>query len=107
MEFDVDSLNNPHYNLRSGIFYIDELIRRFDGDVVLALAGYNAGPHNAKKWKNENEGKDADLFIEDIGFTETRGYVKKVMANYWTYTLLRKYGQYSYGNPLFSQKGPS
>ena len=52
---------------------------------MLALASYNGGPHKGSEWYAKNKRKTFDLFIEDIGFTETRGYVKKVLANYWSY----------------------
>ncbi len=42
----------------------------------------------------QNKDDDFDMFIEDIGFTETRNYVKKVLGNYWTYKLLKKTGSY-------------
>lgn len=95
--FTVDSLYSPYYNLRFGIYYIHQLLEEFDSNPALALAAYNAGPHNATRWNKNNGKKEYDLFIEDIGFTETRGYVKKVLANYWTYQILSKYPSYQYG----------
>ncbi len=89
--FSVDSLYVPEFNIRFGAYYLHELLQRFGGNMVLALAGYNAGPHNAQRWAKENRDKEIDLFVEDIGFTETRGYVKKVLANYWTYRFLSSY----------------
>ena len=62
----------------------------FNGSSVLALAAYNAGPGNAAKWMEAfplEEG-DPELFIEQIPLTETRGYVKHVMANAWIYSEL-------------------
>jgi soluble lytic murein transglycosylase len=55
------------------------------------LSSYNAGPHNAKKWYESNKSEEFDLFVEDIEFTETRGYVKKVMGNYWSYQELCRF----------------
>jgi len=90
-----DSLVCPIYNIRFGTWYIRELLDQFNENVVLALASYNGGPHNAQKWYNSNKEEEYDLFIEDIAFSETRGYVKKVLANYWTYRILA-------GNPDFA-----
>jgi tetratricopeptide (TPR) repeat protein len=98
--FTVDSLYNPFFNIRFGVYYVSELLERFNGDAVLSLAGYNAGPHNAKRWGDENGDKEFDLFVENIGYTETRGYVKKVMANCWTYRYLSRFSSFSYGTSL-------
>ncbi len=86
--FDADSLYNPAVNVRYGAYYVRKLLNQFDGNIVLAIAGYNGGPHNAKRWQEQNKDDEFDLFIEDIGYSETRNYVKKVLANYWTYQKL-------------------
>jgi soluble lytic murein transglycosylase-like protein len=83
--FDPDSLRNPETNVRFGSYYVHTLLEKFDGKIVLVLAGYNGGPHNAKRWYDANRDVDFDTFVENISYTETRGYVKRVLANYWTY----------------------
>jgi soluble lytic murein transglycosylase-like protein len=85
--FSADSLLNPQTNIRYGSFYIRQLLDQFKGNMVLALASYNGGPPRASEWYAKNKRETFDLFVEDIGYTETRGYVKKVLANYWTYRL--------------------
>ncbi|MFP4416180.1 MAG: transglycosylase SLT domain-containing protein [Chitinivibrionales bacterium] len=92
-DFAVDSLYKAPVNVRFGTHYIGKLLKQFDNDFTLAIASYNAGPHNVKKWQKINKNDDFDMFVEDIGFTETRGYVKKVLANYWTYQQLSKIQQ--------------
>lgn len=89
--FSVDSLYNPSYNVRFGAYYIKKILNQFKGNIVLALAGYNGGPHNARRWHAQNSDDGFDMFVEDIGFSETRGYVKKVLSNYWTYKYLKKF----------------
>ncbi|MBN1761142.1 MAG: transglycosylase SLT domain-containing protein [Chitinispirillaceae bacterium] len=101
--FTSDSLYSAEYNIRFGVYYVHELLEQFDGNKMLALAAYNAGPHNAKRWAKAGRNKELDLFVEDIGFTETRGYVKKVMANYWTYEFLSGYGSYTYSTATLEQ----
>jgi len=86
--FTIDSLLIPSKNIKYGVFYFKKLLEQFNGNVVLSLAAYNGGPNKATEWYERNKRKPFDLFIEDIGFTETRGYVKKVLANYWTYLKL-------------------
>ncbi len=87
-EFSVDTLYNAATNIRFGTYYISKLLRQFENDFILAIASYNAGPHNVRKWHKINKNDEFDMFVEDIGFSETRLYVKKVLANYWTYQRL-------------------
>ena len=48
--FKLDDLSDPEINIRYGTFLLRELLDRYDGDEVAALAAYNAGPGNADKW---------------------------------------------------------
>ncbi|MGM0442916.1 MAG: transglycosylase SLT domain-containing protein [Fibrobacterota bacterium] len=95
-EFSREMLLDPETNLMFGAYYISKMLKRFDGNIVKAAASYNGGPHNVTKWVKRNEAiADQDpLFVEFIGFSETRNYVKKVLANLWTYRAL-------YGNQAF------
>jgi soluble lytic murein transglycosylase len=102
--FTVDSLYLPLTNIRYGARYLRQLLDEFNDNLVLVIAGYNGGPINASRWFDHNKNEDFDLFIEDIEFTETRTYVKKVLSNYWTYRLLSKYPQYAYGAESFEKK---
>lgn len=89
-DFLVDSLRTPDFNIRYGVYYLRELLDQFNDNLVLVLASYNGGPHNAKKWYERNKNEEYDLFVEDLLFSETRNYVKKVMGNYWTYQFLAR-----------------
>jgi len=75
----------PRVNIEMGTYYLASLIKRFNGNVPLALAGYNGGPVRIKKWLKNYQNFDLDEFIEDIPITETRNYVKKVMKSYYGY----------------------
>ena len=57
------------------------------GSEVLATAGYNAGPHRARKWQ-ANVPLEGAIYAETIPFNETRDYVKKVMTNTMYYNAL-------------------
>ncbi len=89
-EFFVDSLTQPGFNIRYGVYYLRELLDQFNENLVLVLAGYNGGPHNARKWYERNKHEEFDLFVEDLLYSETRNYVKKVLGNYWTYQYLAR-----------------
>jgi peptidoglycan lytic transglycosylase len=71
--FKLQDLSDPDINIRYGTFYLHELLIRFDGNVVAALAAYNAGPTQAEDWGG------ADLNLERIPLEETRGYVADVL----------------------------
>jgi tetratricopeptide (TPR) repeat protein len=86
----VDSLFKPAVSIKFGAYYLSQLLDQFNENEVLALASYNAGPTNAMGWYLRNREKDIDLFVEDIDFSETRNYVKKVLGNYWFYLKLAR-----------------
>lgn len=74
-------------NLALGQEYLIWMLGEFNGNLMHAIAAYNAGPGNVRKWVEKNTTNDPVLFMERIPFTETRKYVEKVMANLWLYRL--------------------
>jgi soluble lytic murein transglycosylase len=71
-------------NLHLGIFYLRNLINEF-GSYSHALAAYNAGEETVRKWLRKGNYKSADEFIEDIPYSETRNYVKRVITTFFEY----------------------
>lgn len=69
-------LKRPCTSVKFGAHYLDWLSRYLNGNLVRMMAGYNAGPGNAKKWLEEY-GKDIgdDLFVEKVPYDETRYYM--------------------------------
>jgi soluble lytic murein transglycosylase len=86
--FIPDNLFDPETNINLGTFYLKKLLNRFDNRVSYALAAYNAGPHRVDKWQKINDIGEEDLFVENIEFSQTRNYVRKVLRNYWIYEIL-------------------
>jgi hypothetical protein len=80
----IDDLMSPGLNIKLGVKYMEELLGRFDNNMVFTLASYNAGPMAVKHW-TKSKVSDMDLFIEEIPYNETRNYVMKVLENYWIY----------------------
>ena len=68
--YSVDDLLEPAVNIDLGARYIAKLLRDFDGDVALALAGYNSGPGNVRRFGGMPP------------FRETRDYVDRVLSRY-------------------------
>ncbi|MBI3181960.1 MAG: transglycosylase SLT domain-containing protein [Myxococcales bacterium] len=85
-----EELFAPEVNLRLASWYLSALRRRF-GHPALAVAAYNAGPGPVVKWANERAELPLDLWVEEIPYKETRGYVKQVVADYFVYRSL--YGE--------------
>jgi len=67
-------------NIRFGTQYLRNVMNRFDNNVALAAAAYNAGPGNVKKWLPRDQTMEADLWVETVPFKETRNYVQAVLA---------------------------
>ena len=67
-------------NINLGTQYFRTVMNRFDNNVSLAAAAYNAGPHRVKKWLPQENGMPADLWVETVPFNETRNYVQAVLA---------------------------
>ena len=65
-ELGISNPFDPRENVLGGTKYLSKLLDRHDGDVSLALASFNAGPRNVRKYKGIPP------------FKETRGYVKKI-----------------------------
>ncbi|MBI3994372.1 MAG: transglycosylase SLT domain-containing protein [Nitrospirae bacterium] len=82
--FSPDLLLDEAVNVRLGAWYLQHLIEQFNGNVVLAVASYNAGPEAVGRWAERGVG-DLDEFIESIPFNETRYFTKKVIRSYNEY----------------------
>ena len=77
--FSVDMLYDPAVNLRLGAHYWASLMKEFQ-QPELALAAYNGGPDNVRRWKGKWPDGDAEFFVADIGFIETKNYVMAVFG---------------------------
>lgn len=77
-------LYNPALNIKLGMNYLAQVLGQF-GRIEYAAAAYNAGPSRAQRWIAERGSMDIEDWIENIPFSETRGYVQGVLryaANY-------------------------
>ena len=95
-------MSDPAYNMMLGSAYFARLVNQWGGNYPLAVASYNAGAGNVRKWVNANgdprlPGVDIIRWIEDIPFSETRGYVQRVLENSVVYDRL---------NPTLQPAGP-
>lgn len=66
-------------NIQLGSAYLRRVLDSNNGDMVRATASYNAGPHRVKQWLPDSS-MPADIWVENVPFTETRNYIQQVMA---------------------------
>ncbi len=82
----LSHLLNADINIAIGTKYLKKLLIRFKGNIVYALAGYNAGPNAVDRWIKDSPPRRGMLeFIESIPYRETREYVASIIRNYYWY----------------------
>ncbi|MBR6399903.1 MAG: lytic transglycosylase domain-containing protein [Firmicutes bacterium] len=96
--FNIFRIKEPELNIQMGCWYLHYLSARFDGDLTLMVAAYNAGTGNISKWLDDEtyspDGKT--LRLKNIPYKETQDYVIKIRINQYIYRFLIKvnfYGQ--------------
>ncbi|MEM7595130.1 MAG: lytic transglycosylase domain-containing protein, partial [Cyanobacteria bacterium P01_A01_bin.83] len=82
------SLTKPEDNVNIGTYYLDFTHKKYNNNSMLAVASYNAGPNAVAQWVDRYGLQDADEFVEQIPYRETKGYVESVFENYWNYMLV-------------------
>jgi soluble lytic murein transglycosylase len=114
--FNADTdLFNPSINIKIGTNYLYRLVRNFGGNIPLALAAYNAGMGNIRGWlanrkdlsdlqSDRGKGPESDLWIEELPWSETRGYVKNILRNWIVYRLLDE-SEVSLSFPVWEDQG--
>ncbi len=80
----------PSYNTRLGRYHLGELLDRFDGSYIMAIAAYNAGARRVDRWVEEyGDPRSGEIdpidWVELIPFRETRNYVQRVLENTMIY----------------------
>lgn len=74
---DREDLFDPELNVRLGSAYLRQMTDRYGGQFVLTVASYNAGPNAVARWLPAAP-MDADVWIENVPYNETRGYVQRI-----------------------------
>jgi soluble lytic murein transglycosylase len=83
-----DDLYDPRTNIAIACENIADLSRQFNGLYEAVAASYNGGDDNVTRWLNRSKPKDPAIFASEVGFSETKNYVFKVMTNYRIYKQL-------------------
>ncbi len=81
-DFTQAGLNDTRTNITLGTQYLNMVLANLGGSQTLATAAYNAGPGRPRQWRSRlDRAVEGAIFAETIPFSETRGYVKNVLAN--------------------------
>lgn len=87
-EYDESRIFEPDYNIDLGCWLLSFLLEKYNGDVELAAAAYNAGHSAVNRWLDDPKYYDGKNLT--IPYEETENYVKKVKDAYEKYQFLRE-----------------
>ena len=89
-DFQAHQITERDTNIAIGTGYLKLVLDSFNGSMPMAAAAYNAGPGRPRIWRGQAGGPtwEAAIWAENVPFTETRDYVKKVLANTTLYSAL-------------------
>lgn len=85
--FRSDALADPATNIALGAFYLGILRRDYSGNMSLALAAYNGGQVNVKRWLRQGR-LTSEPFLQTVSYPETKRFVIKVWVAYEIYRVL-------------------
>jgi soluble lytic murein transglycosylase len=89
-EFHSDDLFIPEINIMMGTWYFNYLAEKFDNDISLVIAAYNAGPGKVQNWLKDKETSENGQDLNNIPYKETENYIKKFDNTYEQYKELYK-----------------
>ncbi|MFN3197860.1 MAG: transglycosylase SLT domain-containing protein [Bradymonadia bacterium] len=105
---EAPDLFDPAVNIDLGAWYLAALRDRFEGQVPLYVAAYNAGPKAVDQWLDQlttafeihgDAGVPIDLFVDRVPFRQARGYIKRFYRLYFMYRVLGGHGEPQRGLP--------
>lgn len=81
VRYPADGLYDPEFSIELGSAYLKQLLDGFDGNVELAVAGYNGGPNRIRRlWNEAGPTAELDDFVENLYLEESRDYVKRILV---------------------------
>jgi soluble lytic murein transglycosylase len=83
-DYTNSDLYRPYVNVPFGVYYLQEQLQTFNGNVYAALAAYNAGPGASAEWMRISGG-DPDLFLHTVAYDETKTYIRRIYEQYEIY----------------------
>jgi len=86
--FAQDDLYDADIAILFGSSYLSNLFKQFPNQPQAVAGAYNGGADNVARWIARSRSNEADRYVPEIGFSQTKDYVFKVLTNYWTYQRL-------------------
>jgi soluble lytic murein transglycosylase len=86
--FQQDDLYNPRIAILFGSQYMGNLFKLFPEMPQAVAASYNGGEDNVARWVSRARSNDADRYVAETGFAQTKDYIYKVIYNYYIYERL-------------------
>jgi soluble lytic murein transglycosylase len=87
-QFEQDDLYNADTAILFGAQYLANLFKQFPDQPQAVAGAYNGGADNLARWIARSRSNDPDRYVPEIGFSQTKDYVYKVLTNFWTYQRL-------------------
>jgi soluble lytic murein transglycosylase len=87
-DFNQDDLYSPDTAILFGSQYLANLFQQFPNQPDAVAAAYNGGADNVSRWTARSQAREPDRYVAEIGFSQTKDYVFKVMTNLWNYQRL-------------------
>jgi len=84
-DFSQDNLYNPDTAILFGSQYLANLFKQFPAQPQAVAASYNGGPENVARWIARSRSNEADRYVPELGFSQTKDYVFKVTTSFWIY----------------------
>ena len=86
--FHQDELYNPPTAILFGSQYLSNLFKQFPNQPQAVAASYNGGEDNVARWLNRSKSDNADHYVAEIVFSQSKDYIYKVMTSYRVYQIL-------------------
>jgi len=93
-DFEPDMIWSPEVNITLGSFYLNRLLRLYNGNITLALAAYNAGQGNVNNWLLNPEVSSDGETLDVIPFNETYNYLRRVNFNQRVYEIRLSFNKF-------------
>jgi len=84
-DFSQDDLYAPDTAILFGSQYLANLFQQFPNQPQAVAGSYNGGADNLARWIARSKSTEADRYVPEIGFSQTKDYVYRVLTNYWNY----------------------
>ena len=92
--YEYENIFEPELNIRIGCWYLNRLMKQYDGNINLVMAAYNAGSGNVSNWLYDEKYSTDGKTLSKIPYAETEAYLKKINKNKTVYEIILKVRQY-------------